>query len=75
MDVLSVAEGPDFLKADHGNDKLLLLAKTPKAYLDLVNAGVSLNKVVIGGMGANPQRKKFYKTFPPLTKKSRLCRS
>lgn len=63
LDVLSVADGPSFLNGDHGNDKLLLLAKTPNTYLDLVEAGVAIKEVVIGGMGANPQRKKFYKNI------------
>lgn len=63
LDVLSVADGPSFLNGDHGNDKLLLLAKTPNTYLDLFEAGVAIKEVVIGGMGANPQRKKFYKNI------------
>ena len=63
LDVLSVADGPSFLNGDHGNDKLLLLAKTPNTYLDLVEAGIAIKEVVIGGMGANPQRKKFYKNI------------
>lgn len=29
----------------------------------MVNAGVKIDKVVIGGMGANPQRKKFFKNI------------
>uniref|UniRef100_UPI00254A3756 PTS sugar transporter subunit IIB n=1 Tax=Mycobacterium tuberculosis TaxID=1773 RepID=UPI00254A3756 len=32
-------------------------------YMDLVEAGVAIKEVVIGGMGANPQRKKFYKNI------------
>jgi len=63
LDVLSVADGPSFLNGDHGNDKLLLLAKPPNTYRDLVEAGVGIKEVVIGGMGANPQRKKFYKNI------------
>ncbi|MBB1165477.1 PTS sugar transporter subunit IIB [Lacticaseibacillus rhamnosus] len=63
LDVLSIADGVSFLKSGHGNDKLLLLAKMPSVYLNLVDAGVKIGEVVIGGMGANPQRKKFYKNI------------
>ncbi|ANK62117.1 PTS sugar transporter subunit IIB [Loigolactobacillus backii] len=63
LDVLTVEDGSDFLQKDQGSDKILVLAKTPEVYLQLVEAGVPLKEVIVGGMGANSDRTKFYKNI------------
>ncbi|SHJ28172.1 PTS sugar transporter subunit IIB [Propionispora hippei] len=47
--------------SDHEN--LLLLAKNPESFLFLIETGLPLKKVIIGGMGANPERTKLYKNI------------
>lgn len=61
--VFDETAGAEFLQKDHGNEKLLLLAKTPATYLHLVEAGVQLQEIIIGGMGAAAQRTKLYKNI------------
>lgn len=63
LDVLTVEDGIKFLSEDHGKDNIIILAKTPAAYLSLVEGGVTLKEVIVGGMGANGQRKKFFKNI------------
>lgn len=41
----------------------LLLAKTPTVYLSLVEKGIEIPAVNLGGMGANKDRTKFYKNI------------
>ena len=63
LDVLTEADGAKFLQEDHGNDNILILAKVPEVYLGLIEAGVKLDEVIVGGMGANGSRSKFYKNI------------
>lgn len=63
LDVLTVEDGTKFLSEDHGKDNIIVLAKTPATYLALIEGGVSLKEVIVGGMGANGQRKKFFKNI------------
>lgn len=41
----------------------ILLAKSPAVYLYLVQQGIPLTKITIGGMGANKSRKTLYKNI------------
>lgn len=63
LDIFSVDDGAAFLKNDGSSDKLLLLAKTPAVYHDLVEKGVNLSEIIVGGMGAAKNRTKFYKNI------------
>ena len=42
---------------------VVLLFKGPEAIENLVDGGVSIKKVILGGMGSAPGRKKFWKTI------------
>ncbi len=42
------------------NERIMLLAKTPEVFEALVNGGVALNEINLGGMGLNKDRKPFY---------------
>ena len=55
-EVFSVHEGAETIKQLAASDKVILLAKSPEAY-------VALEKVNIGGMGAKEGRTKFYKNI------------
>ncbi|MFC6181366.1 PTS sugar transporter subunit IIB [Lactiplantibacillus daowaiensis] len=63
LDVFSINDAIEFLKNDANDDKLLLLAKTPGAYYALIEGGVKLANLVVGGMGAAKGRTKFYKNI------------
>lgn len=45
------------------DDKLFLLVKTPRTVLDLVNSGIKIDYVNVGGMGGAADRTKFYKNI------------
>lgn len=42
----------NFKSGKYDPEKLLILAKEPKTFLDLVNSGVKINKLIIGGTTA-----------------------
>lgn len=63
FNVFDEKKGAEYLTQDHGNAKLLVLAKTPETYLNLVNNGVKLSQIIVGGMGAKPGRTKLYKNI------------
>jgi PTS system mannose-specific IIB component len=62
-EVFSVHEGAETIKQLAASDKVILLAKSPEAYVELMNQGIALEKVNIGGMGAKEGRTKFYKNI------------
>ena len=59
-EVFSVHEGAETIKQLAA---VILLAKSPEAYVELMNQGIALEKVNIGGMGAKEGRTKFYKNI------------
>jgi len=45
------------------DEKVMILAKVPESFLHLIETGLPLETIIIGGMGANPKRTKFYKNI------------
>lgn len=62
LDIYNVQEAPQKINANQ-TDKLIILAKTPQVFLQLIQAQVALPGVIIGGMGANKDRQKVYKNI------------
>ena len=62
LDIYNVQEAPQKINANQ-TDKLIILAKTPQVFLQLIQAQVALPEVIIGGMGANKDRQKVYKNI------------
>ncbi len=50
-------------KNKNSNEKLFVLVKTPKTILNLINAGVEIGYLNVGGMGGATNRKSFYKNI------------
>ena len=64
VEVYGVDEASGVLKAEpKDNERVIILVKTPKTVEDMVNKGVKIEKMIVGGMGAGPGRKKFYKNI------------
>ena len=62
VEILSVADAAK--KFEAGLDKpTIMLVKFPKTIKDLVDAGVELNFLNIGGMGITKDRKKFFQNI------------
>lgn len=62
-EVFDIHDGIETIKQLADSDKAILLAKSPEVYVELINQGISLEKVNIGGMGAKEGRTKFYKNI------------
>lgn len=61
LKVFSIKDAIDYLNGDAGNEKILILVKVPKVLVQLVDAGVKLDFVNVGGMGAKAGRKSLFK--------------
>jgi mannose/fructose/N-acetylgalactosamine-specific phosphotransferase system component IIB len=63
--VLHVSEAVEVLKAADADDdnKALIIVKTPSPVIQLIEGGVRIEKVIVGGMGKRDDRKMFYKAI------------
>lgn len=62
VNVYSTEKGAERLKADPKPDeKMMVLTKSPITYLRLVEQGVAIKEVNLGGMGLRDERKTFIK--------------
>lgn len=55
------AKGLAYLSDQSGDDKIMILVKTPKVILDLLNNSIEINEVILGNMSANADRKRLNK--------------
>lgn len=64
LDTYTVTDAANVLKNDTcGNGKIIILAKRPDVIYELLKKGVKLEEINVGGMGANPGRRKLYKNI------------
>lgn len=64
LDVKSVSQAISYLKEDSTSDeRIFLLAKTPMVFNALIDAGLPVKEVCIGGIGARSDRKKLYRNI------------
>lgn len=64
VEVYSVSDAAELLKAEAvKGEKVIILVKTPQVLEALLDAGVELKTVILGGMGLKAGRKKFYKNI------------
>ncbi|GAA5421574.1 PTS system mannose/fructose/N-acetylgalactosamine-transporter subunit IIB [Tetragenococcus halophilus] len=63
LDVFSKGEAIDGISRLDENKKIIILTKTPEVFLYLIENGIKIEKIIIGGMGANKNRKKLYKNI------------
>ena len=62
LNVFTIAEATSYL-LDNDFEDLILLVKTPITFLQLLERGIAIKEIVVGGMGANADRKTFYKNI------------
>jgi PTS system mannose-specific IIB component len=53
----------EFVNEINDEERVILLAKTPKPYVFLVEKGIQLKKINIGGMGIKTGRKTLYRNI------------
>lgn len=62
VEVFTTAGAAEFLKGDAEScEKVVVLAKTPFPLKKLMDEGIMFEKIILGGMGAKTERKKFNK--------------
>lgn len=60
VNVLSVIESIDFLK-DYDGNPLIILVKNPFILQILIQEGIDIKQIFVGGMASQPGRKRIYK--------------
>lgn len=63
LKVFNEEDAQSYLVGDSGKEKILILVKAPKTILSLVENGVKLNYLNIGGMGMKSGRTKLFKNI------------
>ena len=63
LDIFNTEEASEKLKALPDSYRVIILTKGPQVYYQLIEEGVEIEEVTIGGMGASKARSKFYKNI------------
>lgn len=64
VDILGVNDAVDFLFQDGAEkENLIVLTKAPQQMEKLINSGVMIKTIILGGMGAKPGRSRFNKNI------------
>lgn len=62
VDIFTVDAAADFLLEEPSSgEKIIVLVKTPQAMEGLIDKGIAVDKVILGGIGAAEGRKRFNK--------------
>lgn len=64
VEILSVGDALRFLAEDSPSDeKLVILTKAPQPLEKLIEGGISIDRIILGGMGAKAGRQRFNKNI------------
>jgi PTS system mannose-specific IIB component len=64
VEILTIKDAVDYLKQDgKPGENIMILTKIPQTMEALVNNGVSIKKIILGGMGQKTGRKKLNKNI------------
>jgi len=64
VDIYDTQKAVEMLKSKEKNsNSIIILAKTPNAIYALIQGGVDITEINVGGMGAGPGRKSLYKNI------------
>lgn len=63
LKVCSVKDSIGYLNEDSADEKIIMLVKTPAVLDELTNAGVKLESINVGGIGAKAGRKQLFKNI------------
>ncbi|MFZ3071130.1 MAG: PTS sugar transporter subunit IIB [Anaerolineaceae bacterium] len=64
VDILGFDQAVQYLmENDRGEDRIILLTKTPKVMEDLINQSISIKTIILGGMGAKTGRSRLNKNI------------
>lgn len=63
LKIFSIADAIEYLNGEDNGKKILILVKTPGTLVALTDAGIHLDSVNVGGIGAKAGRKTLYKNI------------
>lgn len=65
LKIFSITDGSAYLleSPSNSNEKIFILAKTPMTFFELIEKGVDIKSVGIGGMGARSDRSIFFRNI------------
>ncbi|MDN6626710.1 MAG: PTS sugar transporter subunit IIB [Pisciglobus halotolerans] len=63
LDVFTEEEGAEKINELPDSAKVIILAKRPQVFDKLIEDGLEITSVIVGGMGQNQERKKLYKNI------------
>lgn len=63
LDVFTEEEGAEKINGLPESAKIIILAKKPQIFDKLVEDGLEIDTVIVGGMGQNQERRKLYKNI------------
>lgn len=63
LQVFSIAEATDYFKQQENGEKIIILVKTPHVVAKLIEGGVDIPTLNVGGMGMKTGREKLYKNI------------
>lgn len=61
LDIFTVEEAAEYRSTCVDSHDVILLAKVPDVFYQLIERGWNIDSVIIGGMGTNKDRSKLYK--------------
>lgn len=63
LKIFNIADAIEYLNGEDNGKKVLVLVKTPGTLVALTDAGIRLDSVNVGGIGAKAGRKTLYKNI------------
>lgn len=63
VEIFTIADAAGALNAEDTGENVIILVKTPKTVLGLIQAGVNIKELNLGGMGATQGRKQLYRNI------------
>lgn len=63
LKVFSITDAIEYLNGEDNGKKILILVKTPGTLVALTDAGIHLDSINVGGIGAKAGRKTLYKNI------------
>lgn len=63
LKILGSEAAASYLKEEEGNEKIIILVKTPQVVQQLIDQGVKIDYLNVGGMGMKTGRSKLFKNI------------
>lgn len=62
VNILTAEKSAEYIMGNDDGARILVLLKNIKHLKDLIDSGIVLNKINVGNVGSDPERKQYYNT-------------